>query len=83
MFISSPVFAVSNDVVVPDITLDCSIDTDKLLKKLGLVPKRKAIHGPIDKDAAEIGCPYRQNPKAGTIVKKGSKVTYRGWWEAG
>lgn len=83
LFVSSPVFAASNEVVVPDITQDCSIDADKLLKKAGLVPKRKPIHGPIDEDAASFGCPYRQNPKAGTVVKKGSKVTYRFWWEAG
>lgn len=83
LFISSPVFAVSNKVIVPDITQDCSIDADKLIRKSGLVPKRIPIHGPIDEDAARIGCPYRQNPKAGTTVKKGSKVTYRSWWEAG
>jgi hypothetical protein len=69
-------------VIVPDVT-DCSLDADKILKKSGLVPKRIQVHGPIDKDAADIGCPYRQQPKAGTSVKKGTKVTYRSWWEAG
>ncbi|MDO8963417.1 MAG: PASTA domain-containing protein [Coriobacteriia bacterium] len=56
---------------------------DGIIKKAGLVPVGIAIHGPIDADAPDIGRAYRQSPKAGTMVPKGSKVTYRYWWEAG
>lgn len=70
-------------VVVPDIESNCDIDAQDVLKKLGLIGKRIDVHGPEDEDASSIGCPYRQFPKAGTIVKKGTTVTYRAWWEAG
>jgi beta-lactam-binding protein with PASTA domain len=59
------------------------MNPDALLKSLGLVPVGIAIHGPIEPDAAGIGEAYRQKPAAGTMVPKGSKVTYHFWWEAG
>lgn len=70
-------------VIVPDIEKDCDFDADKRLIALGLKVKRIDIHGPDDPDASGIGCPYRQSPKAGTKVKKGTLVTYRAWWENG
>ncbi|MBB1074780.1 hypothetical protein HUU62_10195 [Rhodoferax sp. 4810] len=82
-----PVTTVNNaladdTVVVPKINGECG-DVDQLIKRAGLRPKAIDIHGPIDEDAGDIGCAYRQRPKAGTRVKKGSTVTYRSWWEAG
>ena len=71
------------EVVVPNIESNCDVDTQDVLKKFGLIGKRVDVHGPEDEDASSIGCPYRQSPKAGTIVKKGTIVTYRAWWEAG
>lgn len=54
-----------------------------VLLKAGLEPKGISIHGPIESDAAGIGEAYRQNPKAGTLVPKGTTVSYHFWWEAG
>lgn len=59
------------------------MDPDPVLLKAGLKPKAISIHGPIESDAAGMGEAYRQNPKAGTLVPKGSTVTYHSWWEAG
>jgi hypothetical protein len=70
-------------VAVPDLTSDCVMDAATLLKSQGLRAKEISIHGPNDEDAAGIGCPYRQSPKAGAMVKKGTTVTFRSWWEAG
>jgi hypothetical protein len=70
------------EVVVPNIESNCDLDAQDVLKKFGLIGKRIDVHGPEDEDASSIGCPYRQSPKAGTIVKKGTTVTYRAWWEA-
>lgn len=59
------------------------MDPDPVLLKAGLKPKAVSIHGPIESDAAGIGEAYRQNPKAGTLVPRGTTVTYHSWWEAG
>jgi hypothetical protein len=70
---------------VPDITggaNGCVTDVNAILKPLGLRSKEIAIHGPIDPDAKDIGCAYRQAPKAGTMVRKGTVVKYRSWWES-
>lgn len=72
-------------VRVPDITggtSGCVIDIDAILKPLGLKSKGIAVHGPVDPDAKDIGCAYRQSPKPGTMVKKGTVIRYRSWWEA-
>lgn len=72
-------------VRVPDITggaSGCVIDVDAILKPLGLKSKGIAVHGPVDPDAKDIGCAYRQSPKPGTMVKKGTVIRYRSWWEA-
>jgi serine/threonine-protein kinase len=66
-------------VKVPDI--GGMIDPDPVLKKAGLEPKGIPIHGPIESDAAGIGEAYRQDPGAGSLVPKGTTVTYRFWWE--
>ena len=63
--------------------VDCVLDYEKALKEAGLVPKQELIHGPVDSDAGNIGCPYRIDPAPGTSVKRGSTVTYRSWWEQG
>ncbi|MGB5598880.1 MAG: SH3 domain-containing protein, partial [Thiothrix litoralis] len=64
-------------VAVPDLTSDCVMEAETLLKSLGLRAKEISVHGPIDDDAAGIACPYRQSPKAGTMVNKGTTVTFR------
>lgn len=66
-------------VKVPDI--GGMIDPDPVLKKAGLKSKGIAIHGPIESDAAGIGEAYRQHPSAGSLVPKGTTVTYHFWWE--
>ena len=70
-------------VRVPNIQGMCGKDADTLLRRVGLKPKGIPIHGPIESDAADIGCAYRQKPRAGTLVPKGTTVTYHYWWESG
>ena len=74
--------AADEKVAVPNIKGEC-VNAQKLIKAAGFKAKRISVHGPIDPDAAEIGCPYRQDPKAGTLVKKGSTVKFREWYEGG
>lgn len=69
-----------DSVRVPDI--GGMIDPDPALKKVGLKPKGIAIHGPIESDAAGIGEAYRQKPSAGSLVPRGTTVTYHFWWES-
>ncbi len=59
------------------------MDPDPVLLQAGLKPKAISVHGPIESDCADIGEAYRQNPKAGTLVPKGTTVSYHFWWEAG
>jgi eukaryotic-like serine/threonine-protein kinase len=60
-------------------------DAAKVLRAAGLRVKEVSIHGPIDSDAgnADIGQVYRQTPKAGSYVPKGTVISIRSWWEAG
>ena len=68
-------------VKVPNIS--GAMNPDSVLRRAGLKPKGIPIHGPIESDAAGYMEPYRQNPRAGTLVPKGSTVTYHYWWEYG
>lgn len=68
-------------VRVPDLSSDCQQNPEKALEILGLKSNHESIHGPIDSDAGSIGCAYRQNPTPGTLVNKGSTVSFRSWWE--
>ena len=61
----TPKASAGNMVAVPQIDGNCE-NPDKVLKAAGLKPKRINVHGPVDQDAAGVGCAYRQNPKAGT-----------------
>jgi beta-lactam-binding protein with PASTA domain len=67
-------------VRVPDV--QGRLDADEVITAAGLKPKDIAVHGPIDDDAAGFMEAYRQRPAAGTLVKRGSHVTYRFWWES-
>ena len=67
-------------VRVPDV--QGRTDADDIIKAAGLKPKGIAVHGPVDTDATDIAEAYPQTPAAGTLVKKGSTVTYRFWWES-
>jgi serine/threonine-protein kinase len=60
-------------------------DAAKVLRAAGLRVKNVSIHGPIEPDAgnADIGEVYRQTPKAGSMVPKGTVITIRSWWEMG
>jgi len=68
-------------VRVPNIT--GMMDPDPVIRRAGLIPKGIAIHGPIESDARGIGEAYRQRPRAGSLVPKGTTVTYHFWWEMG
>jgi serine/threonine-protein kinase len=59
------------------------IDPDSVLKKVGLKSKGIPIHGPIESDCADYMEAYRQHPAAGSLVPRGTTVTYRYWWEYG
>ena len=74
--------AAAPTVTVPDLDGKCFGDIDRTLRAAGLRPKATDVHGPVDADAAYIGCAYRQSPKAGTRVPRGSTVRYRSWFEA-
>lgn len=69
-----------SNVIVPMIDGNCK-DPDAEIIAAGLKPKRIDIFGPVDEDAAGIGCAYRQTPKAGESVPKGSTLEYRSWYE--
>ena len=79
---AKPIKSTNSIVTVPAIDGRCD-DVDNIVKAAGLEPKRVDVHGPDDKDAAGIGCAYRQDPKAGESVPKGSTLTYRSWFEGG
>lgn len=67
-------------VTVPDI--EGISDPDPVLKKAGLIGEGVAVHGPIEADHGEFMEAYRQQPRPGTRVPKGTKVTYRFWYES-
>lgn len=74
-----------NMVAVPKVDGTClwsKPTTDNIIKSAGLKPKSIQLHGP-EEGAGETGCAYGQKPKAGSLVKKGSTVTYKMWFEAG
>ena len=58
------------------------LNPDPVLTRTGLRPKGIPIHGPIESDAAGIGEAYRQLPRAGALVARGTTVTYHFWWES-
>ena len=66
-------------VRVPDV--EGLSDASEVLRAAGLVPVAVAVHGPLDPDCAEAGEAYHQDPPPGAVVPRGSKVTYRYWWE--
>lgn len=68
-------------VVVPNIEGMLCLEADTLLQQAGLVPADTPVYGPVEADAAGYGCAYRQQPRPGTKVPKGSTVSYRWWWE--
>ena len=75
--------AAAPTVTVPDLDGKCFDDIDRTLRAAGLRAKATDVHGPVDADAASMGCAYRQSPKAGARVPRGSTVRYRSWYEAG
>ncbi len=68
-------------VTVPNI--QGMLDPDPVLRRAGLRPKGIPIHGPIESDAAGFMEAYRQHPRAGSRVPRGTAVTYHFWWERG
>jgi beta-lactam-binding protein with PASTA domain len=60
-------------------------DAGALLRSVGLGVKKVDVHGPIDSDSgnAGFGMVYRQTPKAGARVPRGTAVEIRSWWEMG
>jgi beta-lactam-binding protein with PASTA domain len=73
----------TNLVTVPDIEGLGATQAEAVLRSVGLVPADIPVHGPIDEDAADIALAYRQSPRPGSTVSRGSKVSFRWWWEAG
>lgn len=65
---------------VPLVNGNCK-GTDEVIRAAGLVPRETQVRGLVDDDASSPGCAYRQDPPAGTVVKAGSEVSYRAWWE--
>jgi serine/threonine-protein kinase len=72
-------------VKVPKVTGMYPDDAAAKLRAAGLTVKEVSIHGPLDDDAFKefIGQVYRQTPKAGSLVPRGTLVEIRSWWEAG
>ncbi|PKQ19851.1 MAG: hypothetical protein CVT66_07960 [Actinobacteria bacterium HGW-Actinobacteria-6] len=72
-------------VTVPKVTGMYPDDAAAKLRAAGLTVKEVYIHGPLDSDAFKefIGQVYRQTPKAGSLVPRGTMVEIRSWWEAG
>lgn len=68
-------------VVVPDIEGQYPSDADEMIRRAGLLPTDTPVYGPTDADAAGFSRAYRQIPRPGTKVPKGSIVNYRWWWE--
>ncbi len=73
----------TNLVTVPDIEGLGATQAEAVLRSVGLVPAGISVHGPIDEDAVDIALAYRQSPRSGSRVSRGSKVSFRWWWEAG
>ncbi len=72
------------DVITPNIEGMCDLDAiQRIAKQAGMVAKEKSNHGPVDTDAKDIGCAYRQSPNPGKRAKKGSALKYLAWYDAG
>lgn len=56
-------------------------NAEAILKAYGLHAKEISVYGPVEEDQAGFMLPYRQSPRPGTAVRKGSTVKYRAWWE--
>lgn len=81
---STVTITVSTGIVMVRVpNVEGMIDPGPVLKRAGLRPKGIAIHGPIESDAGDYMRAYRQRPRAGTMVPKGTTVTYHYWWEYG
>jgi beta-lactam-binding protein with PASTA domain len=70
-------------VRVPNVYGMSQSDADSKIRAAGLVPKDIAIHGGGLDQGLDFWCAYGQKPAAGTLVPKGSTVTYYFGWEAG
>lgn len=73
----------SAQVRVPQPASACDYDYDKTLQQSGLTASRSTVHGPVDKDFAGYGCPYRITPAPGTPLPRGATVSYRAAYEGG
>ncbi len=72
----------SGMVSVPDVEGLLTSEAEARLNAASLRAEEAPVHGPIDTDQAGFMRAYRQDPRPGTVVKKGSTVTYRFWWES-
>ena len=72
----------SGMVSVPDVEGLLISEAEARLNAASLRAEEAPVHGPIDTDQAGFMRAYRQDPRPGTVVKKGSTVTYRFWWES-
>lgn len=72
----------ANLVTVPDIEGLGAKHADNVLRGVGLVPADTPVHGPVEDDSKDIGLAYRQSPRPGSKVPRGSTVSFRWWWEA-
>ncbi|MBM3302524.1 MAG: PASTA domain-containing protein [Deltaproteobacteria bacterium] len=70
-------------VSVPNIECKGKAEADRIFRAAGLRPVSIAIYGPVDPDTCDAYQAYRQDPRPGMIVPRGTKVTYRFWWEHG
>jgi beta-lactam-binding protein with PASTA domain len=69
-------------VKVPYVLQRYSSDAAAKLKAAGLTPKDVSIHGPSDVSTPTgPGIVYRQSPKAGSVVPRGTVVRIWWWWE--
>jgi len=73
----------SGMVSVPNIECKDKAEADRIIRAAGLHPVSIAVHGPVDPDTCGAYQAYRQEPRPGMIVRRGTKVTYRFWWEHG
>lgn len=69
-------------VLVPDIEGKPCTEAEAILRQAGLVPSDTPVYGPVEEDAGGFISAYRQSPRPGTRVPKGSTVSYRWWWES-
>jgi beta-lactam-binding protein with PASTA domain len=70
-----------NLVKVPNIEGLTVTEAEATLSSVGLVPADVPVYGPIEADAGAFASAYRQSPRPGSMVPRGSKVSFRWWWE--